>query len=70
MMAPIPGARNNGSHSSLPLSRDPALGIFFEADEMVQRLIEMTEESFNEGLLGAALVSLAVVSAILALISF
>jgi hypothetical protein len=32
---------------------------------MVQRMIEATERSFNEGLLGSALVSVAVVAAIL-----
>jgi hypothetical protein len=36
---------------------------------MVQRLIEMTEDSFNEGMLGAAVVSVAVVALLLALVS-
>jgi len=37
---------------------------------MVERFIEITEESFNEGLLGAALVSALVIAAIIAVISF
>jgi len=36
---------------------------------MVRRLIEMTEDSFNEGMLGAAVVSVAVVAALLAVVS-
>jgi hypothetical protein len=36
---------------------------------MVQRLIEMTEHSFNEGMLGAAVVSVAVVALLLAVVS-
>jgi len=33
---------------------------------MVQRIIEATEKSFNDGLLGSAVVSVVVVAAILA----
>jgi len=62
-MQSIPGALNG------PLSSLPLLGVprreFFSRREMVQRMIEATERSFNEGLLGSALVSAAVVAAIL-----
>ncbi len=36
---------------------------------MKQRLIEMTEDSFNEGMLGAAVVSVLVVTGILAVVA-
>ena len=63
-MQSIPGALN-GPLSSLPLLGAPRRE-FFSRRAMVQRMIEATERSFNEGLLGSALVSVAVVAAILA----
>ena len=59
-------ARLNGPLSSLPLLLGAPRWEFFSRREMVQRMIEATEKSFNEGLLGSAVVSVAVVAAILA----
>ena len=58
----------NGPLSSLPLLGAPRRE-FFLGHEMVQRLIEMTEDSFNEGMLGAAVVSVLVVTGILAVVA-
>jgi len=64
IMKSIPGALN-GPLSSLPLLGAPRWE-FFLRREMVQRIIEATEKSFNDGLLGSAVVSVVVVAAILA----
>ena len=68
MMGSIPGALNRPLLLPPP-PPGPRAGNLFLRREMVQRLIEMTEDSFNEGMLGAAVVSVLVVTGILAIIA-